>query len=72
MSGYKRLVLLYDVKIENGDINEPIMSVSFGIRQLSFWHLSTLKRTHIKLNVNYTSIKKKKLNTCRLSGKKEL
>lgn len=37
MSGYTRFALLCDVKIENGDItNEPIMSVSFGIRQLSF------------------------------------
>lgn len=41
------------------------MSVSFEIRQLSFWHLSTLKRTHIKLNMSIIPQKKKqqKLNT---------
>lgn len=61
MSGYKRLVLLCDVKIENGDrTNESIMSVSFEIRQLSFWHLSTLKRTHIKLNMSIIPQKKNK------------
>lgn len=60
MSGYKKFVLLRDVKIENGDItNEFIMSVSFGIRQLSFWHLPTLTKTHKTKHVKYISIKKK-------------
>lgn len=53
MSGHKRLVLLCDVKTENRDItNESIMSVSFGIRQLSIWHLPTLNKTPIKLNMS--------------------